>query len=268
LFRPLFRKTIRESLVCDTMSAPFARWIAGEFSLNARVLRVIPNGANIDLFAPAEDSEKVWLRNELGLPPHRTLFGYVGILAEQRGLETLVRAMADNGRADVALVLVGEGPQRTALERQVSDAALCDRVLFMGPIPYHAVPEVMKTFDYGVDLSCTPLEVAGDPAYATFSQKLAQYLSSGLPVVAWKLEDTEFVALEGLGGLAERGSYESLSEVLRSLADSSDSERLLERDVVRRFAEENLSTQHLTRTRVEWWRDLLEVADQRASEVS
>jgi glycosyltransferase involved in cell wall biosynthesis len=258
LFRGAFRKTIREALGCDTMSVPFARWIANEFSLDAPALRVIPNGANIDLFKPAAGSEKTRIRSSLGLPREQTLFGYVGILAEQRGLEALLRALARVEHSDVALVLVGDGPLRPVLERLASAAGLGDRVLFMGSIAYGAVPSVMRAFDYGVDLSSTPVDICGDRTYATFSQKLAQYLSCGLQVLAWDLEDTLFISQRGLGRLAERGNHESLAEAMALLAESSPAERAQRGQLARKYATDNLTTQLLTRTRVEWWTTLLE----------
>jgi glycosyltransferase involved in cell wall biosynthesis len=54
---------------------------------------------------------------------------YVGRLSPEKGLRTLLRALA---AVDMPLRLVGDGPLRAELESQVARDGLCDRVTFAG----------------------------------------------------------------------------------------------------------------------------------------
>jgi glycosyltransferase involved in cell wall biosynthesis len=67
---------------------------------------------------------------------------FVGRLVKYKGLDILMRALADT---DAHLMVVGQGPERLALEKLASDLELSDRVHFAGYVPqqdlgiyYHA----------------------------------------------------------------------------------------------------------------------------------
>lgn len=57
---------------------------------------------------------------------------YVGRLSREKGVDILVRALAKSRRADLHLVLVGDGPERSQLESLVSELEIHDRVEFTG----------------------------------------------------------------------------------------------------------------------------------------
>ncbi len=72
------------------------------------------------------------LRQELGLVPTNRVVLYLGRLEEVKGLTYLIRAFSELKDPDAILLLVGEGSQRAALERQVSELGLSSRVRFAG----------------------------------------------------------------------------------------------------------------------------------------
>lgn len=78
--------------------------------------------------------DRVQVRNELGVEERDVLLVSVGRLATQKGLATLIEALPRtlSGGVGVRLVLVGEGPLRSALEAQVAAAQLTGAVNFLG----------------------------------------------------------------------------------------------------------------------------------------
>ena len=78
---------------------------------------VVPNGVDLDEFSPGTDEERAALRCEraLGDGPVAVC---VGRVCEQKGQDLLLRAWTSVLRAvpDATLVLVGDGPLRSALE--------------------------------------------------------------------------------------------------------------------------------------------------------
>jgi glycosyltransferase involved in cell wall biosynthesis len=93
-------------------------------------LLVIPNGIDISKY----DSATPTPATDLGVPPGRRVIACVGRLDAQKGLDWLLREapnwLAPLGAHD--LVIVGEGPERGALEEIVHRQNLQKRVHFAG----------------------------------------------------------------------------------------------------------------------------------------
>jgi glycosyltransferase involved in cell wall biosynthesis len=101
---------------------------------------VLRNGVDLELFKPM-DREKV--RASLGLT-RRTL-GSVGWLVERKGHHHAIRALG--GLPDTDLLIVGEGPERAALERLAAKEGLSERVRFLGRIEQKRLPEIYNAMD-------------------------------------------------------------------------------------------------------------------------
>src|SRR5207247_1620144 len=83
---------------------------------------VVPNAARTDLFDP-HLADRAGVRGRLGLPETAVVAGFVGVFADWHGLDQLVRAFAlaqREGRRDLRLLIVGDGPQRAALHAMAS----------------------------------------------------------------------------------------------------------------------------------------------------
>jgi len=72
------------------------------------------------------------LRRELGLPEHAYVFGAVARLAPEKNLDLLLDAFAAMDDHASVLLLVGDGPDRAALEAQAQRLGLGERVRFAG----------------------------------------------------------------------------------------------------------------------------------------
>lgn len=88
-------------------------------------------------------------RRSLNIPPEAKVMLYVGRLAEEKNLETLLDAAALAFRADPALrlYLVGDGPHRPTLLAQVRRLGIGDRVRFAGFIPRDEVDRYYAASD-------------------------------------------------------------------------------------------------------------------------
>ncbi len=75
-------------------------------------MRIIPNWVPEMTTAPAAG-----LRRELGLRDGTLLIGSVGRLHESKGADLLIQAFRTAAPENAALVLIGDGPQRAALEQ-------------------------------------------------------------------------------------------------------------------------------------------------------
>ncbi len=93
----------------------------------------IPNGVDTRRYSPAAHAAT---RAEFGLPEQAFLFGCVARLAPEKNLGALIDAVTAlrAGGADVALLLVGDGPERDALAGRVAAAGTAGVVRFAGAV--------------------------------------------------------------------------------------------------------------------------------------
>ena len=137
---------------------------------------IVPNGVSEEFLRPLPDGAA--LRSSLGIAPGEHVVGLVSSLVAHEGIGTLLEAvklLGDRGTRTRALI-VGDGPERTALQRQAAGLGL--DAIFTGRVPsarvrdYHAVLDVFvvpRTPDRVCQL-VTPL-------------KPVEAMASGLPVV-------------------------------------------------------------------------------------
>jgi len=89
----------------------------------------IPTGIDVAQFLPGDASSA---RAALGLPTAGHMIGIVATLRSWKGHRYLLDALARLRDRHASLVIVGDGPQRAALEAQVDALSLRERVVFAG----------------------------------------------------------------------------------------------------------------------------------------
>ena len=103
-------------------------------------LEYLPPGVDTELFRPDAGARGA-LRAALGLGD-RPVVACISRLVARKGQDQLIRALPEILRTvpDAVLLIVGDGPDRAALERRVSDAGLSSHVVFTGPVPWAELP--------------------------------------------------------------------------------------------------------------------------------
>jgi glycosyltransferase involved in cell wall biosynthesis len=138
-----------------------------------KVCRIL-NGVDTQKFAPGRDYN---VRRRLGLDPDAVVFGSVGRLAREKNLSFLLRTYAASGLNSTRLVIVGDGPCRSELERLSRELCIHHRVIFAGavrdPVPYFAA------FDIFVMSSQTE----------QMPMALLEAMATGLPVISTGVGD-------------------------------------------------------------------------------
>ena len=174
-----------------TLSDCFRRLVMERYGVPAEKVQSIPGGTDLDRFQPRANKRSV--RQELGLPPDRTLLLSVRRLAPRMGLDTLIRALPTVAarHPDVLLLIGGKGPERERLERLATDLGMADHVRLLGFIP----DAHLAAYYQAADLFVLPtLALEG------FGLVTTEALACGLPVVGTPVGATP----EILCGLDER----------------------------------------------------------------
>lgn len=92
-----------------------------------RKCRVVPLSVSVPRGVPALGRQRAALTRHLGLRDGEKVVLFVGRLVYYKGVEFLIDAMRD---VEAKLVILGDGPLRTALEQRARETRLAKKILF------------------------------------------------------------------------------------------------------------------------------------------
>ncbi|MFH9858355.1 glycosyltransferase [Streptomyces sp. NPDC017202] len=159
--------------VSPTVAERLRRW-----GVRADRIEVVPNGIDLARFR-FDPVRRHRTRRRLGLPDHARVIGGIGRLHPGKRFDVLVTALAALP-ADHYLLLVGGGPEESALRRTAHEAGVADRVLFTGERP--CVPDGSPGPDLP-SLACAMDVLVSPSPEEAFGLAAVEALASGLPVL-------------------------------------------------------------------------------------
>ncbi len=168
---------------------------------------VLRNGVDLALFHPDGRDEA---RRKLGLG--RRTIGSIGWLIERKGHHHVIAALP--GLPDTDLLIVGEGPERTALEHLAVKLGVADRVRFLGMMDQTRLAGVYRALDALVLAS----------SREGWANVLLEAMACGTPVVASAVWGTPEVVAEPAAGVLMKsldadGVAEGLTRLFSALPD-------------------------------------------------
>lgn len=137
--------------------------------------RVLPLGLDLEPLAEVDEALREGSRGELGVAADEILLIFVGRVVPIKRLDVLLRALASARETDprIRLALVGDGEERSGLERQAAELGIARDVLFLGyrrelrPLFAAADFAVLSSDNEGTPVSLIEAAAAGLPAVAT-----------------------------------------------------------------------------------------------------
>ncbi|MCX4370661.1 MAG: glycosyltransferase family 4 protein [Dysosmobacter sp.] len=198
---------------------------------------VIPSGIDLRRVRGEPDPlRSAVLRASLEIPQDRTVLVFVGRLAEEKGVDELLRFRAKMGQEAVTLLLVGDGPDRKRLESVAAGLGLtAPDVVFAGMVPAEQVAEWYQLGD--VFVSASTSETQG----LTYAEALA----AGVPVLCradpcllgvvrdgengWQYHDEEDFRQKLNGFLSKPHQWEALRRCARETGEEYSAQRFAER---------------------------------------
>jgi glycosyltransferase involved in cell wall biosynthesis len=157
---------------------------------------VVPNGVDAGRFHPGEhDPETRRRRWGFGDGP---ILGFVGGLRPWHGVKVLPAVLERlvPSYPGLKLAIVGDGPLRGDLEREVQERGLADNAVFTGSLPHEEIAPLIRRFDVALAPYPRP-----DHDFYFSPLKLFEYMACGVPVVAAGLGQIEEVIRDGETGL-------------------------------------------------------------------
>jgi len=172
---------------------------------------IIPNGADPEMFDPADKGELFRSEHQL---EDRFVVMYAGAHGMSNDLGVLLGA-ADLLRdlSEIRVVFVGDGKEKPSLQAQATARGL-GNVLFLPPVPKSEMGKALAGADACIAI-LKPLE-----AYkTTYPNKVFDYMAAGRPVVlAIDGVIREVVEAAGGGIFSAPGDAAALAETIRALA--------------------------------------------------
>ena len=203
---------------------------------------VNPAGVDPDRFRPSQEAGRT--REELGFDYDDVVVTFVGSFYQWHGIDVLGDAivrLVQQGRADRAhprlrFLLVGDGPLRGDLERQLKEANASRAVAFTGAAPAERVPELMAAADI---LVAPTVPMPGKPFLGSPS-KLFEYMAMGRAIIASDLDQLgDILTHKETAWLVPPSDDARLAEAIEFLAENNDIRSLLGRNaraaVVQRY---------------------------------
>lgn len=206
LFAPIQHLFLKRAFAILASSPGYAA-TSPVLQAHADRVRVVPFGIHTDPLEKTDPREVASLRERFG---PRMVLG-AGRLVYYKGFDYLVRAMS---KVDGRLVIVGDGPLRSALEALADECGVADRVHFAG-----AVPSIAPYYR-AADVFALPA-VARSEAFGLVQ---LEAMACGLPVVNTAIDGgVPFVSRHGESGLTvPPRDPDALAAALTRLLDDAD----------------------------------------------
>lgn len=201
------------------------------------------NLSRFDINKRAEWRKEVW--DELGLHNYNMVFGFVGTLNFDKGIDELLEAFMKLGRDDVALILIGRTDREHTLNQYILERAKRQKnIYFLGrkadPEKYFASFDFHILASYAEGFGMVVLEAAG----------------LGTPSIITNIPGpTDFIKDNVNGFVCEVKSVDSLMQAMqRALALSSEEYEKLSRnayEIVKRDFDSNVFLEKYVDNRIE-----------------
>ena len=192
--------------------------------LDAGRVTSIPTGIDAARFPATDDAIRAQRRRELGLDPQAPLIGIVATLRSWKGHRYLIDALATIGDLRPRLAIVGDGPQRAALEAHAIAAGVSDRIVFAGNCddvsPWLQAFDVFALPSYaneGVPQALLQAMFTGLAAVTTDAGAIAEIAIDGETALVVPRENVAALAAALSRVLAERALADTLGRAARKL---------------------------------------------------
>lgn len=173
----------------------------------------VPDRARMRRVEPNRALRKDW----------RVTLGYVGIIADQDGVDHLVRCLAhlrnDHGLTDVGAVVVGDGPAMESVRALADDLGVAEYITFTGYLRGEALLAALSTFDIGIIPD--PVNEYNDKISMN---KVFEYSALGVPSVSYSLTETRRL-LGSTGSYAEDATPAGLARACLPLIVNDEERR-------------------------------------------
>jgi glycosyltransferase involved in cell wall biosynthesis len=196
LYNQLDRWSLRAAHQVLTVSQPFAQELTRR-GVPASNIEVVHNAIAPAWGTPSSPEQPARLREQWGIAPDRNVVLIVGRLSPEKDHRTVIDAVHRLPSSCKAhLVLVGDGPERAALQQHVQGLHMQNAVTFTGQQPsaepFYAIAQaaVLSSLSEGSPNALLEAMAAGVPAVATRVGGIPEIVRDGESALLLEPRDT------------------------------------------------------------------------------
>jgi UDP-glucose:(heptosyl)LPS alpha-1,3-glucosyltransferase len=185
------------------------RELKQHYAIGDAPVRIIPNAADIDVFKPLNQGERIQWRKSNGFGDQDLLLVFVGGEWKRKGLDLVVRALSRLRDEKVKLLIIGADTEQAKFQSLAAECGVGHRVFFLGF--RRDVAGAMGASDIFVFPSW----------YEAFSLATIEAAACGLPIVATQINGTEDFIVPSETGFFIEHDPEQIAGVLSKLIDNA-----------------------------------------------
>ncbi|WP_105614314.1 glycosyltransferase [Vallitalea okinawensis] len=185
-------------------------------------ISVIPTGIDIECYQEkVSGAVKDKIKNQYRIPQNNTVMLFLGRLAKEKNVEEIMDYLNKSDVKNITFLIVGDGPNKEALQRYAKSIGINDQVVFTGMIEPSHVKNYYQTADLFVSASTS--ETQG----LTYIEALA----NGLPSLCRSDSCLEGVILDYHNGF-QYNNYEEFKSFLLMVHEQDDVKMMLSENAV------------------------------------
>ena len=194
-----------------------------DIGAKANRVELLPMPVDTNLFHPGLDSSEV--RRKWGLEKKDKVVVFMGTLFEFSGLDILIPQFTEVIKQvpEAKLLVVGDGPQRSKLEKIITESNLRNRVIITGFQPYQTMPQYIN-----LATICINSFLITDATRDIFPGKTVQFLACGKALIATALPGMIAVIPSENQGIVYASSVAQMTPEIVALLRSDERRQGLE----------------------------------------
>jgi len=149
-------------------------YVAHVTERGAKRVELVPNGADPEMFDPADDGAAFRSANQL---EHKFVVLYAGAHGMSNDLGVVLDAaklLQDaTATSEITVIFLGDGKEKSALEKQAAGMGLTN-VLFLSPVPKNEMASALAGAD-----ACLAILKPIDEYKTTYPNKVFDYMAAG-----------------------------------------------------------------------------------------
>jgi glycosyltransferase involved in cell wall biosynthesis len=194
------------------------RELRDHYDIGPAPVKIVPNAADINLFKPIPEAERLEWRSQNGLKEDDIVLIFAGGEWVRKGLDLAIRGLGLAPDTRAKLFIAGDDPARDTLKQLAAECGVADRVIFGGF--RRDVPKALASSDVFLFPSW----------YEAFSLATIEAAACGLPVVATFINGTEDFVEPGVTGEFVKSEPESIAEVITPLVRDAEKRQTMGRN--------------------------------------
>lgn len=183
-----------------------AKYIEEQYGIYPEVIH------NYPFISVQENDKAIDLHEQLNIPKDEPILLYQGGIQPGRGLEKIIEAVPMINKGIV--VFIGDGKSKPTLLEMVKENQLEERVKFISKVPVEELLDYTRNAYLGFQV----LNNTNFNHYSASSNKLFEYIMSGVPVIACSFPEIQkIVESENIGICVDSHEAKSIAEGVNAL---------------------------------------------------